>query len=182
MPIQDNDLLLVSQVKVFNSHKAFEKIVKKYQSPIRRLFLNLTLRNEELSNDLAQETFIKVYLNIHTFKAGSRFSTWLYRVSYNIFLDYKKKNHRQFTDTLPENNINFAYQQEAPFDNDLNHILQILNHNEREAIILSYIEEMSHKDISIVLNMPLGTVKTHINRGKEKLVKHLKSNEYENNR
>ena len=181
MTIKDNDLFLVSQVKFIDSHKAFEKIVNKYQSQVRRWLLNLTMRDEELANDLAQETFIKVYLNICSFKANSRFSTWLYRIAYNVFLDYKKTNYRQFVDALPDNNINFAYHQEIQSDHELNHILHILKSEEREVIILSYIEEMSHKDISMVLNMPLGTVKTNIKRGKEKLVNYLKSKDYENN-
>ena len=181
MIIKDKDLLLVSQVKFIDSHKAFEKIVKKYQSQIRRLFLNLTMGNVELSNDLAQETFIKVYLNIQSFKANARFSTWMYRVAYNVFLDYKKTNYRQFVDTLPDNNINFAYHQEIQGDHDLNHILHVLKDEEKEVIILSYIEDMSHQDIALVLDMPLGTVKTHIKRGKEKLVNYLKSKDYENN-
>jgi len=179
MLIKDNDLFLVSQVKLFDSHKAFEKIVIKYQSQIRRLFLNLTVRNKDLSYDLAQESFIKVYLNIHTFKANSRFSTWIYRIAYNTFLDYKKRNHMEFVDLLPVNNINYAYQDEINVDNKLNHILHVLKNEEREVIILSYIEEMSHKDISNVINMPIGTVKTHIKRGREKLVKYLKFTDHE---
>ncbi|MDA3781287.1 MAG: sigma-70 family RNA polymerase sigma factor [Bacteroidales bacterium] len=179
MTIKENDLLLVSQVKLFNSHKAFEKIVKKYQSQIRRLFLNLTQRNEFLSDDLAQETFIKVFLNIHSFRSNAKFSTWLYRVAYNVFLDYKKTNYRKFDYKLPDNNINFAYQQKIHVDNELNHLLHILKSEEKEVIVLSYIEEISHKDISEILNMPLGTVKTHIKRGKEKLLKILKENNYE---
>ena len=179
MIIKDNDLFLVSQVILFDSHKAFEKIVIKYQSQVRRLFLNLTLRDKDLSYDLAQETFIKVYLNIHTFKATSRFSTWLYRIAYNIFVDYKRINHRQFVNKLPDNDINFAYQDEIKTDNELYHILHVLKSEEREVILLSYIEELSHKEISDVINKPIGTVKTHIRRGREKLVEYLKIKDYE---
>jgi RNA polymerase sigma-70 factor, ECF subfamily len=182
MTINDNDLFLVSQVKLFDSHKAFEKIVTKYQSQIRRLFLNLTWRNKDLSSNLAQETFIKVYLNIHAFKATSRFSTWLYRIAYNIFIDYKRINHRQFVEILPENDINFAYQDEIKTDDELNHILHVLKNEEREVIVLSYIEELSHKEISDVINIPIGTVKTRIKRGREKLVEYLKITNYENKR
>lgn len=182
MTIKETDLLLVSQVKLFNSHKAFEKIVKKYQSQIRRLFLNLTLRNKSLSDDLAQETFIKVFLNIHSFRASAKFSTWLYRIAYNVFLDYKKTNYRQFENKLPDNSINFSLEQNTQVDNELNQILYTLKSEEKDVIILSYIEEMSHKDISHILNMPLGTVKTHIKRGKEKIVKSFKNIDYETNR
>ena len=85
---QLNDISLVAQVVVFKNTTAFDMLVKKYQSSIRRFFLNLTLGDGELSDDLAQETFIKAYTNIASFKNLSSFSTWLYRIAYNIFYDY----------------------------------------------------------------------------------------------
>ena len=85
---QLNDISLVAQVVVFKNTKAFDELVKKYQSPIRRFFLNLTCGDSELSDDLAQDTFIKAYTNIASFKNLSSFSTWLYRIAYNIFYDY----------------------------------------------------------------------------------------------
>ena len=77
-----NDLSLVTQVAVFHNKRAFDQLVRKYQSPIRRFFLNQTLGDEQLSDDLAQETFIKAYLNITKFKGLSGFSTWLFRIAY----------------------------------------------------------------------------------------------------
>ena len=85
---QINDIALVAQVVVFNDKRAFDTLVKKYQSPVRRFFLHQTLGNEELSDDLAQETFIKAYTHIASFKNLANFSTWLYRIAYNIFYDY----------------------------------------------------------------------------------------------
>ena len=68
---QLNDISLVAQVVVFKNTTAFDMLVKKYQSSIRRFFLNLTLGDGELSDDLAQETFIKAYTNIASFIHGS---------------------------------------------------------------------------------------------------------------
>ena len=82
---QINDIALVAQVVVFKNTRAFDTLVKKYQSPIRRFFLHQTLGDTELSDDLAQETFIKAYTNLASFKNLSSFSTWLYRIAYNIF-------------------------------------------------------------------------------------------------
>ena len=81
---QLNDISLVAQVVVFKNTTAFDMLVKKYQSSIRRFFLNLTLGDGELSDDLAQETFIKAYTNIASFKNLSSFSTWLYRIAYTF--------------------------------------------------------------------------------------------------
>lgn len=65
---QINDIALVAQVVVFKNTRAFDTLVKKYQSPIRRFFLHQTLGDTELSDDLAQETFIKAYTNLASLK------------------------------------------------------------------------------------------------------------------
>ena len=65
---QINDISLVAQVVVFKNTRAFNQLVQKYQSPIRRFFLNLTCGDSDLSDDLAQDTFIKAYTSIATFK------------------------------------------------------------------------------------------------------------------
>ena len=85
---QLNDIALVAQVVVLGNNRAFDTLVKKYQSPVRRFFLHQTLGDEELSDDLAQETFIKAYTHLASFKNLSNFSTWLFRIAYNIFYDY----------------------------------------------------------------------------------------------
>ena len=69
---QLNDISLVAQVVVFKNTRAFDQLVKEYQSPIRRFFLNLTCGDSELSDDLAQDTFIKAYTNIASFRNLSR--------------------------------------------------------------------------------------------------------------
>ena len=82
-----SDVALVTQVAVFRNKKAFDQLVRKYQSPVRRFFLNQTLGDEQLSDDLAQETFIKAYVNITKFRGMASFSTWLMRIAYNVFYD-----------------------------------------------------------------------------------------------
>jgi RNA polymerase sigma-70 factor (ECF subfamily) len=67
----------------------FSQLVEAYQSPIWRFFFNLT-GDEELSKDLAQDTFLKAWLNIGSFHAAAKFSTWLYRIAYNIFYDHTR--------------------------------------------------------------------------------------------
>lgn len=95
---QLNDISLVAQVVVFQNTKAFDRLVKKYQSSVRRFFLHQTCGDSELSDDLAQDTFIKAYTNIASFKNLSNFSTWLYRIAYNVFYDYIRS--RKETDGL----------------------------------------------------------------------------------
>lgn len=173
-----SDAYYISQVLLFDSHKAFEKLVIKYQPLIRRLFLRLTLGDQMLSDDLAQETFIKFYKYIHSYKATAKFSTWLYRIAYNVFLDYKK-SEKGNKETLTENSA--CYREDKMIDSkiDVEALLILLNTEERWAISLSYLEDMTHEKIAGIMDCPLGTVKSYILRGKEKLRKHLTVTEHE---
>ena len=81
MPELMNDIKLVTQVAVFGNKRAFDSLLRKYQSQVRRFLLSLTLGDRQLADDLAQETFIKAYANIGKFRGLSSFSTWLMRIS-----------------------------------------------------------------------------------------------------
>ena len=65
---QLNDISLIAQVVMFHNNHAFDQLVRKYQSPVRRFFLNLTCGDSELSDDLAQDTFIRAYTSLASFK------------------------------------------------------------------------------------------------------------------
>jgi RNA polymerase sigma-70 factor (ECF subfamily) len=86
-----SDISLVAQVAVFHNRRAFDQLVRKYQSPVRRFLLNLTLGNEALSDDLAQDTFIRAYTHITQFQGIASFQTWLFRIAYNVYYDEKRK-------------------------------------------------------------------------------------------
>ena len=85
------DISLVAQVAVLGNKRAFDELVRRYQSPVRRFFLHQTLGDSQLSDDLAQDTFIKAYLNIASFRGIASFQTWLMRIAYNVFYDYCRK-------------------------------------------------------------------------------------------
>ena len=88
-----SDLTLIAQVVMFDNKRAFDSLVKEYQSRVRKFFLAQTLGDEPLSDDLAQETFVKAYLKISTFRGTSSFSTWLFRIAYNVYYDYTSSLH-----------------------------------------------------------------------------------------
>jgi len=73
---------------------AFEKEVINNQEPLRRFLLNLCGGDGALSDDIAQEAFIKAYLNINSFNGLSKFSTWLFRIAYNCYCDNKRASQR----------------------------------------------------------------------------------------
>ncbi|MBO5016259.1 MAG: RNA polymerase sigma factor [Bacteroides sp.] len=177
---QLNDIALVAQVVVLDNKRAFDTLVKKYQSPVRRFFLHQTLGDEELSDDLAQETFIKAYTHLASFKNLSNFSTWLFRIAYNIFYDYIR--NRKETSGLEDWEVDATYQTEQRRigeEMDIYRGLSILKEAERTCITLRYMEDLSVDKIVGITGMPSGTVKSHLSRGKEKLANFLKQNGYE---
>ncbi len=177
---QLNDIALVAQVVVFNNTRAFDQLVKKYQSQIRRFFLNQTCGNSELSDDLAQETFIKAYTRIATFKNLSSFITWLYRIAYNVFYDYiRSQKETADLDAREIDNHYFTEQVNIGQNMDVYQALKKLKEAERTCLTLFYMEDVSIDKISLITGFPAGTVKSHLSRGKEKMAAYLKQNGYE---
>ena len=174
------DLTLVAQVVIFGNKRAFDALVKKYQSSVRRYFLHQTLGDEPLSNDLAQETFIKAYTHIATFKNLSNFSTWLFQIAYNVFFDYIRT--RKETSGLEdwETDASCRTEQKSPGTKmDIYRGLAQLKEVERTCITLHYMEDLSTDKISAITGLPTGTVKSHLSRGKEKLANFLRNNGYD---
>lgn len=177
---QISDIALVAQVVAFGNKRAFDSLVKKYQSSIRRFFLHQTLGDKELSNDLAQETFIKAYTHLTTFKNLSNFSTWLFRIAYNVFYDYIR--NRKETSGLEDWEVDATYQIEQKRigeEMDIYRGLSLLKETERTCVTLHYMEDLPIEKIAAIMEIPSGTVKSHISRGKEKLANFLKQNGYE---
>ena len=177
------DLLWVSQVVFFQNKNAFENLVKKYQSPLRRFFLNLTSADKVTSDDLSQETFIKAYLHLSSFKGTAMFSTWLFRIGYNVFYDSirSKKIIAPLEVAQQEAFINediIESNTAIDMNMDLQKAMQVLREEEKTAVILFYMEGFTHPQIVDVMNCPIGTVKSYLLRGKAKLHKHFKNSGY----
>ena len=176
-----DDIRWVTQVALFGDKNAYDKLTCKYQSPIRRFFLNLTAGDGPLSDDLAQETFIKAYLNITAFKGISGFSTWLYRIAYNVYYD-SVRAQKKYAD-INEWEIDSQHQTQNEFSAekmDIYRALKLLRKEEQTAVLLFYMEDQTHPEIAKIMNCPLGTVKTYILKGKEKLSLYLTNAGYGN--
>ena len=174
-----SDISLVTQVAVFRNKKAFDQLVRKYQSPVRRFFLNQTLGDEQLSDDLAQETFIKAYVNITKFRGMSSFSTWLMRIAYNVFYDEVRARHQ--TEDV-DTSVTVARQTVSANDTlkmDIYAALALLKPDERTCITLQLIDGYPIDQISKVTGIAENTVKSHLRRGKEKMANYLKQNGYD---
>ena len=173
------DIALVTQVAVFQNKKAFDQLVRKYQSPVRRFFLNQTLGDEMLSDDLAQETFIKAYVNITKFRGMSSFSTWLMRIAYNVFYDHVRA--RKQTEDIDSTAA--VRQSSSTGDSnlkmDIYAALAQLKSDERTCITLQLIDGYPIDQISRITGIPENTVKSHLKRGKDKMANYLRQNGYD---
>ena len=173
------DIALVSQVILFGSERAYRRLVEKYQVAIRRFFLSHTCGNKATSDDLAQETFIKVWTNIASFRGLASFSTWLYAIAYRVLCDYYRSGHE--TEQLDKVQADGMYAYEQPdlaAAYDLSEALKRLKQEERICILFFYREDLTIAKISVITGMPEGTVKSHLSRAKSKLTKFLNQQGY----
>jgi RNA polymerase sigma-70 factor, ECF subfamily len=180
MMVKLNDLALVTQVLVLNKTQAFDQLVRKYQETIRRFFLNQTSGDKELSDDLAQETFIKAYINLKSFQKLSSFSTWLYRIAYNVFYDYIRSQKETLdVDSAEVQTMQSNVNSDSGQSMDIYRSLSILKEAERTCITLFYLEDQSIENIAAITKLSANTVKSHLKRGKEKMAIYLKENGYD---
>lgn len=176
---QVSDISLVTRVVTLHDCKAFDLLVKKYQSPIRGFFLRQTLGDTQLSDDLAQDTFVKAYTHLASFKGAAHFSTWLYRIAYNVWYDYTRRHKMTQDIDTPVVARQNAQGGNAGLKMDLLKALMILSDNERTCITLQLMDGLSIDKIAEVTGLAQGTIKSHLSRGKQKLASYLKQNGYD---
>jgi len=166
--LTDGDL--IARVLVDDDQHAFGELVRRHQSSVRGLLRQLTRTDVALADDLAQNTFLRAYKNIRSFRGESRFSTWLYRIAYNCFREDARR--RKELVGIDEEQLQAQRDPQVAdpgLRHDLMHALSLLPLNERSAVLLCCQNGLSHEEAARVLDIPLGTVKTNVLRGREKL-------------
>ena len=165
------EIKLVSQCALGDNRRAFGQLVEAYQPRLRRFLLNLTMGDEDLTDDLAQETFIKAYTGIRSFKGLSGFGTWLYRIAYNEFYSEKRRRHEEHVDYISESMQGASSQssESTEAQMDVQSAMRALNPVERTVITLFYIDDLPLKKIVSITGLPEGTVKSNLHRAKEKM-------------
>ncbi len=176
------DIALVAQVALMGNKRAFDQLVSRYQSPVRRFFLHQTLGDSDLSDDLAQDTFIKAYVNIGQFRGLSSFQTWLMRIAYRVFFDYVRANSSrhfvQESDALKALPASERVAADCALRTDIYSALALLRPDERSCITLQLIDGYDVRQIARITGMKEGTVKSHLSRGKERMAEYLRRNGY----
>ena len=134
-----------------------------------------------MADDLAQDTFVLAWRNLKSFRQEARFSTWLYRIATNCWLAHMRKRQEELlgdrdanvADDADEDAVASASTADhaagATMKIDMERALAALSEGERAAIVQCYHNDLSHEEAAYVLGCPVGTVKTHILRGKQKL-------------
>lgn len=164
------------------SSQVFEIVVRRHQAAVRRFLMQLTGDDAMLTDDLAQETFIKAFYAWDTFKALSSAKTWLMRIAYNTFIDYSRARHD--TEDLDAIDWDTEYttastSEQSALDMDVQQALKNLSPPEQICVRLALIEDRSLHQIADITGMNENTIKSHLHRGKEKLKNYLSSHGYD---
>ena len=163
---------------------AYNELVKRYKDRL----LNFVFRyfnNVEQAEDVVQDTLIKLYTHASYYKNVAKFSTWIFTIAKNNALTELRKNKRKKTDSLwtddgkfidissKEESLESKVQNEIAID-QLNKFLDEIPENFRIAVVLRDFQELSYEEISKILEIPIGTIKSRINRGRIQLAEKMK--------
>ncbi len=165
-----DDNTLIARVISNGDQHAFATLIKKYQGPIRQFLRRLSAGEQATADDIAQEAFLRIYQKLDTFLGQSSFSTWAHKIAYNCFLKYKQKVYHQYEIDGFDFSMLEAVVEDIEKDLIIERLMNCLDIAERTCVTLSVSAGMSHQEISTITTFPLGTVKSHINRGKQKIM------------
>ncbi len=163
-----NERELIKKITL-GDFEAFQEIIEKYQNQLYNLICRM-VKNVDDSSDILQEVFLKVYKNLKNYKYQSSFSTWIYRITYNLTVDHIRKSVRSKNETIYRDDLytskseNYSELTDLIYDE-----MKKLNEKESTALFLLYHEDKDYSEISEIMGIPLNTVKSHIFRGKENL-------------
>jgi RNA polymerase sigma-70 factor (ECF subfamily) len=185
MGVEDAQLV---ERAVAGDGEAFRQLVERYQRPVYGLLLRM-VRGPALAEDLAQESLIKAYRALATFDRSRQFSSWLFKIAHNTAIDHLRKNRPQTVpletsdserlDRLallaaPESQSPEARARGRDLAEALQEALMTLRPDYREAVLLRYQQGLPYDEIAQILDLPLGTVKTHLHRARRQMANGLR--------
>lgn len=172
---------------VIGRETAYRELIRRYQRPVFSLIYRM-VRDRELAEDLAQETFVKVLGAIDSYRPEFRFSSWIFKIANNASIDHLRRRgldtlsldgspHAETADAIEATTLQIGDSAESPLDEVANRELgeQIesaiaqLRPEYRNCIVLRHIEGRPYEEIAEILDLPLGTVKTYIHRARNEL-------------
>jgi RNA polymerase sigma-70 factor (ECF subfamily) len=167
---------------------AFNELINRYKRGVFTLIIRM-VRNREVANDLSQDTFVKLYASLSSYNPKYKFSSWLFKIANNLTIDYLRKNRPNVL-SLDEPietdrdsvKIQVASGGENPLDRaesielgeKIKDAIMDLPLDYRRVIILRHVEDLTYEEIALAIDLPLGTVKTLLFRGRRLLRKKLR--------
>ncbi|RPJ83018.1 MAG: sigma-70 family RNA polymerase sigma factor [Acidobacteria bacterium] len=180
MATTDPDLVALA---LDGSEKASRELVRRYERPVYNLIARM-VGNPALAEDLAQETFLRMFRGLKSYDPGQKFSNWLFRIAHNLTIDHLRLR-RLDTVPLDEDPAGRSIEERVvagPADDPVRALeradlaaavergLARLRPEYRQLVVLRYIEELSYEDIVEVTGLPLGTVKSFLHRARAAMV------------
>ena len=167
-----DDNQLVARVVSAQDTRAFGELVRRHQSQVRN-FLRKLSGDVTLADDLSQDCFMHAWDKMQTFSGRGSFIGWLLKVAYTTFLQSRRKSKR-YAEILEEAGYAIEIEErhqslQADEVSDLEKLLAVLTDEERAIMVMSYACGLSHREIGDATNLPVGTVKSVIFRGKQKI-------------
>ncbi len=162
-----NESELIAKVILSNDKVAYGKIVKHYQQAVRQYCRRLSSPDHALADDIAQDTFIQAYKKLAMFQGTGKFQAWLFRIAYFQFLQILRS--RKNNEELPDDISSPDHSDKTLHQLDIENAMNKLAANERACLTLQYSFGYTQQETSEILDLPLGTIKSHCKRGKEKL-------------
>ena len=162
---------------------AFEHLFNRYRDSIYQLYIQRTGGNVDDTNDLLQETFIKVYINLHRYSTAYTFGQWVYTIARNTFIDFvrRRQDDLSIDERFSSPPSTTPTPEESVINSQQRHQIELciarLPENYRRLIRMRFFDEYSYEEIAVKLSLPLGTVKTQIHRARERMCRLIVEND-----
>jgi RNA polymerase sigma-70 factor (ECF subfamily) len=166
---------------------AYRELIRRYERPLFSLLFRM-VRDRELAEDLAQETFIKALNAIESYRPEFKFSSWIFKIANNAAIDHLRRReldtlslegspHAETPEAIEATALQIGNRQESPLDEvaarelggQIEAAIAQLRPEYRSCILLRHVEGRAYEEIAQMLNLPLGTVKTYIHRARNEL-------------
>ena len=186
--LPDADVVALAQ---HGREAAYRELIRRYERPVFSLVYRM-VRDRELSEDLTQDTFVKVLTHIEKYRSEFKFSSWLFKIANNVAIDHLRRRqldtvsmegspHATTSDLAEATSFEIATQGETPLQelearelgSEIERAISKLRPEYRACILLRHVEDKSYEEIAATLDLPLGTVKTYIHRARHELRKEL---------
>jgi RNA polymerase sigma-70 factor (ECF subfamily) len=182
--VSDHELVTRAQQ---GSEKAYRELLGRYQRPVFSIIYRM-IRDREQAEDLAQETFVRVFNNIDRYDPRYKFSSWIFKIATNLTIDWIRRKELDTVsidgsrnavtaEQIEATSITIASQDENPEElleakelgEEIEGAISKLRPEYKAAILLRHVEGREYQEIAEILSLPLGTVKTYIHRGRNEL-------------